>query len=159
MSKKEKLVWIISGMIALILIIAVVWMFVARSGNSNETDTEQTHTTEQSENQDGHNDQVLDAEENVVFNSDMVGTWLTGVAVADSEDLSYQGFVLRPDGTALSINTNMNYSTWRVEDYKLIFTLENSAVEEVSYIVDYIGRDGLRLRSGDTIIQYTLEAK
>jgi ABC-type Na+ efflux pump permease subunit len=158
MSKKEKLVWIISGIVALILVIAVVWMFVFNQ-TSNESQMDSENSTEQAEMENDHNDQVLEAQDNIVYDSDLIGTWLTGVQRTSSDELSYEGFVLRPDGTALAINSDLTYQTWRVEDYRLFFTLENSEVEEISFIIDYIGKDGLVLRIGDTTVSYSLEAK
>jgi hypothetical protein len=157
MSKKEKLVWIVSGIVAVILIVAVIWMF-AFNGDS-ETEGDSAYSADQEEMNQDHDNQVLEAQENVVFDADLVGTWLTAVAEPGSEELSYEGFVLRPDGTALVINSDEDYSNWRVEDYRLFFSLEEGEVEEISYIIDYIGKDGLILRSGDTTIRYTLEAK
>ena len=155
MSKKAKLILIISAITAVILIVLFSSKAIKNQDEGGNYNPEYGNSNEE-ENLDYEN-QVLEPSDSVVFPSDLIGTWLTETSGSD-EDPEYQGFVLRPNGTALSINNSIDYKSWRIDDYKLIFTPEDSEVE-MDYIVDYIGKEGLILRVGDTTTQYTLESK
>jgi hypothetical protein len=161
MNKKAKIIWSIVGVVAIILIVLLSIRLV--SNLKSDKKEEYSSEEEQSVVNDSDNlkDQYLEPSENYVFKSDLVGTWLTVKSSTDSEKVVYEGFVLRPDNTVLAINNpEFSFDSWSTEDYKLIFT--NSSETEsatMSYIVEYIGKDGLILRNGDTTVQYTIEAK
>lgn len=162
MNKKEKTVWMISGIAALILVIflTVKLVSVLNEGDNNEQDSD--FVEEEIDNSLNQSDQVLQAPENIIFPSDLIGTWLTLKPSSVDQENEYEGFVLRLDGTALSINNQeMSYNTWLIENYNLVLNGQNDQNESVQskYIVDYIGKDGLILRIGDTTVRYTLEAK
>jgi len=162
MNKKEKTIWIISGIAALILVIFLTIKLVSVLNEDSNIEQDMIYdTTDMDENLD-QNDQVLQAPENIIFPTDLVGTWLTLKPNATDEKNQYEGFVLRLDGTALSIsNKEISYDSWEIENYNLILKSmsEDGESVESKYIVDYIGKDGLDLRTGDTTIRYTLEAK
>jgi hypothetical protein len=133
---------------------------VLNEGDNNEQDSD--FVEEEIDNSLNQSDQVLQAPENIIFPSDLIGTWLTLKPSSVDQENEYEGFVLRLDGTALSINNQeMSYNTWLIENYNLVLNGQNDQNESVQskYIVDYIGKDGLILRIGDTTVRYTLEAK
>jgi hypothetical protein len=85
------------------------------------------------------------------------GSWLQPNPINENES---QGFVLKSDGTAQSINmATLLYKEWWVESNKLVLVMESignraSSVDTIKYEVLLINDKELKLKDGELIDEY-----
>jgi hypothetical protein len=161
MNKKLKTGLISAAIILLIVIIAlIIRTSMERSSDELQESVDQMQISQDNDDN-SLNDQVLSASDNQVYPTDVFGTWLTPIAESsqlDASESKLTGFVLLPGGEVEMVNNeSVEYTNWTVGDYKLTFTTSDD--EEISYIIDYVGRGVLQLRDGDEVVEYVFDAK
>jgi len=89
-----------------------------------------------------------------------IGNWVEPIPGAPKSTDNIQGFTLKLDGSASSINmATLVYQSWMIYDGKLILTAKsigngNSSISKDEYKIDSVGKNQLYLKQGKTSYIY-----